>query len=60
LRSTRTAKGAWRDNAFVEPLRRSIKYEEVYPDQANSAEVEAVLLYLEQVLDFHYRSRTRN
>ena len=24
-------KGAWRDNVFVERLRRSVKYEEVYP-----------------------------
>jgi hypothetical protein len=23
-------KGAWRDNVFVERLRRSVKYEEVY------------------------------
>jgi putative transposase len=30
LRSAWTAKGAWRDNVFVERLWRSVKYEEVY------------------------------
>jgi putative transposase len=28
--TTNDGKGAWRDNVFVERLRRSVKYEEVY------------------------------
>ena len=48
-------KGSWRDNVFVERLRRSVKYEEVYLRAYDSvAEARASI---GRYLDFYNRKR---
>jgi putative transposase len=55
LRSAWTAKGAWRDNVFVERLWRSIKYEEVYLRAYDS--VSNARASLGRYLDFYNNRR---
>jgi putative transposase len=48
-------KGAWRDNAFVERLWRSVKYEEVYLKAYDS--VSEARTSIGRYLDFYNRRR---
>jgi putative transposase len=54
-RSAWTAKGAWRDNVFVERLWRSVKYEEVYLRAHDS--VSEARASIGRYLDFYNRRR---
>jgi transposase InsO family protein len=55
VRISMDGEGAWRDNVFVERLRRSVKYEEVYLRAFDSvAEARASIA---RYLDFYNRKR---
>src|SRR5258705_13050682 len=55
IRISMDGKGAWRDNVFVEPLWRTIKYEEVYLHAYES--VSAARTGIERYLDLYNRRR---